>query len=61
MVQGYTDEAVAKVASQLSADVVVIGTLGQTGQAKTRRGNTAERVISAVDVDVVVVNSEYEE
>lgn len=61
VVQGYTDEAVAKVASQLNADVVVIGTLGQTGQAKTRRGNTAERVISAVDVDVVVVNSEYQQ
>ncbi len=60
VVQGYTDEAVAKAANDLHADVVVIGTLGQTGQAKTRRGNTAERVISAVDVDVVVVNSEYE-
>jgi universal stress protein E len=60
VVQGYTDEAVATAAKKLSADVVVIGTLGQTGQAKTRRGNTAERVISAVKVDVVVVNSEYE-
>lgn len=60
VVQGYTDEAIAKVAKDINADVVVIGTLGQTGLAKTRRGNTAERVISAVDVDVVVVNSEYE-
>jgi universal stress protein E len=59
-VKGYTDEAIAKVAKDISADVVIIGTLGQTGQAKTRRGNTAERVMSALDVDVVVVNSEYE-
>jgi len=59
VVKGYTDEAIAKVAKEISADVVIIGTLGQTGQAKTRRGNTAERVISALDVDVVVVNSEY--
>ena len=50
---------IAKVAKKIDADVVVIGTLGQTGLTKTRRGNTAERVISAVDVDVVVVNSEY--
>ncbi len=57
--KGYTDEVISKVAKQVDADVVVIGTLGQTGLTKTRRGNTAERVISAVDVDVVVVNSEY--
>ncbi|MDB4032250.1 universal stress protein, partial [Porticoccaceae bacterium] len=60
VVQGYTDEAIAKVAKAISADVVIIGTLGQTGVIKTLRGNTAERVISAVDVDVVVINSEYE-
>jgi universal stress protein E len=59
VVKGYTDEVIAKVAKKIDADVVVIGTLGQTGLTKTRRGNTAERVISAVDVDVVVVNSEY--
>jgi len=59
VIKGYTDEVVAKVAKDISADVVVIGTLGQTGQAKTRRGNTAERVMSALDADVVVVNSEY--
>jgi universal stress protein E len=59
VVKGYTDEVIAKVAKKVDADVVVIGTLGQTGLTKTRRGNTAERVISALDVDIVVVNSEY--
>ena len=60
MVKGYTDETVAETAKKLKADLVVIGTLGQTGLIKTRRGNTAERVISALDVDIVVVNTEYE-
>jgi universal stress protein E len=59
VVQGYTDEAIAKVAKEIGADVVLIGTLGQTGMIKTIRGNTAERVISALEVDVVVINSEY--
>ena len=59
VVQGYTDEAIAKVSKEISADVVIIGTLGQNGMIKTIRGNTAERVISALDVDVVVINSEY--
>ncbi len=60
VVKGYTDEAVAKTAKKLKADLVVMGTLGQTGLTSTRRGNTAERVISALDVDVAVVNTEYE-
>jgi universal stress protein E len=59
VLKGYTDEVISKVAKKVDADVVIIGTLGQTGLTKTRRGNTAERVISALDVDVVVVNSEY--
>ena len=57
VVKGYTDEAVAKTAKKLKADLVVMGTLGQTGLTSTRRGNTAERVISALDVDVAVVNT----
>ena len=60
VVKGYTDETVAETAKKLSADLVIMGTLGQTGLIKTRRGNTAERVISALDVDIVVVNTEYE-
>jgi universal stress protein E len=60
VVKGYTDEAVAETAKKLNADLVIMGTLGQTGLIKTRRGNTAERVISALDVDVAVVNTEYE-
>lgn len=59
VMQGYTDEVIATMAKKTEADLVVIGTLGQTGLTKTRRGNTAERVISAVDVDVVVVNSDF--
>ena len=57
VMQGYTDEVIATVGKKVNADVVVIGTLGQTGLTKTRRGNTAERVISAVGVDVLVVNT----
>ena len=60
VVPGYTDEAVAKTAKEIDADLVIMGTLGQTGQTATRRGNTAERVISGLDVDVVVVNTEYQ-
>lgn len=53
---GYTDEAVAKVANELNADLVVMGTLGQNGMIKSRRGNTAAGVIAALTQDIMVVN-----
>jgi len=54
--QGYTNDAVSAVANRLDADLVIMGTLGQNGLDKSRRGNTAERLISALDQDIVVVN-----
>jgi len=54
---GYTDEAVAKVASKINADLVVMGTLGQNGLINSRRGNTAARVIAGLTQDIMVVNS----
>lgn len=56
VVQGYTDEVVSKVANEINADLVIMGTLGQNGLVSSRRGNTAERVIAALTQDVMVVN-----
>lgn len=56
VVQGYTDEVVSKVANEINADLVIMGTLGQNGMTTSRRGNTAERVIAALHQDVMVVN-----
>lgn len=53
---GYTDEVVADVAKDIEADIVIIGTLGQTGKSRTRRGNTASRVIAGLSSDVMVFN-----
>jgi len=58
VVQGYTDESVSKVATEVKADLVVMGTLGQNGMIKSRRGNTAERVISGLSQDIMLVNSQ---
>lgn len=55
---GYTSEAVSEVAEEINADLVVMGTLGQNGMTTTRRGNTAERLIAALDTDVMVINHE---
>ncbi|WP_341938532.1 universal stress protein [Marinimicrobium sp. C2-29] len=55
---GYTSDVVAEVATDINADLVVMGTLGQNGMATSRRGNTAERLIAALDDDVMVINHE---
>ncbi|WP_390595057.1 universal stress protein [Simiduia litorea] len=55
--QGYTAEVVAAVASAIDADLVIMGTLNQLGSTGTLlRGNTAERVIGGLDIDVMVCN-----
>lgn len=54
---GYTADAVSVVASRINADLVVMGTLGQNGLVRSRRGNTAERVISALSQDIMVINN----
>ncbi len=57
VVQGYTSDAISEVVSKIGADILIMGSLGQNGRKSTlRRGNTAERVIGAVDTDVVVLN-----
>lgn len=55
---GYTSEVVANLSEKIHADLIVMGTLGQNGMFKTRRGYTAERLIMAVDTDVMVINHE---
>jgi universal stress protein E len=55
---GYTSDVVSEVAEAINADLVIMGTLGQNGMATTRRGNTAERLIAALDDDVMVINHE---
>ncbi len=55
---GYTSEVVSALAARINADLIVMGTLGQNGMTTTRRGNTAERLIAAVDTDVMVINHE---
>ncbi len=55
---GYTSDVVSALAEKIGADLIVMGTLGQNGMTKTRRGNTAERLIAAVDTDVMVLNHE---
>ncbi|MYM62765.1 universal stress protein [Pseudomaricurvus sp. HS19] len=56
ILQGPADEVVSKLAEEISADIVVIGTLRRKGLLMAMRGNTSERVMSALKVDVMTLN-----
>src|SRR5690606_34753606 len=53
---GYTSEVVSSVAEKIHADMVVMNNLGKNCMTTSRRGNTAERLINALDTDVMVIN-----
>jgi universal stress protein E len=53
---GEPDEVIAKVSKKIDADVVVLGMRRRNGLATSMRGNISERVIQALEVDVLSVN-----
>ena len=53
--QGLPETAIPKIAEQLDAELVVIGTVGRVGISAALIGNTAEHVIDALNCDVLAV------
>ena len=53
--QGAPAEAIIDAAKRLDVDVIVIGTIARSGAAGLVIGNTAERILDRVDVDVLAV------
>lgn len=54
--QGSPDEVVAEVAQEISADIIVVGTLRRRGVMLAMRGNTSEQVMSRVKQDIMTLN-----
>ena len=55
MAEGLPSEQIVMASRQLQADLVVMGTIGRSGIAGHVIGNTAERVIAALDCSVLAV------
>jgi universal stress protein E len=53
--EGMPEDVIPKLAKQLDAEMVVIGTIGRTGLSAAIIGNTAEHVIDRLDCDVLAV------
>ncbi|PJG86410.1 universal stress protein UspE [Conservatibacter flavescens] len=53
--EGFPEEVIPKVAQELGAELVVLGTVGRTGLSAAFLGNTAEHVISKLNCNLLAI------
>lgn len=53
--EGLPEDVIPQVASELDAELVIIGTVGRQGISAALLGNTAEHVIDKLDCDVLAI------
>lgn len=53
--EGMPEDVLPQLASELDAEIMVIGTIGRTGLSAAIIGNTAEHVIDRLDCDVLAI------
>ncbi|TRW49762.1 universal stress protein UspE [Aliidiomarina halalkaliphila] len=56
--EGLPDDEVPRVANELDAELVVLGTIGRTGITAALLGNTAEHVIEQLNCDLLAIKPE---
>jgi universal stress protein E len=56
--QGLPEDVIPKVAEELKAGLVILGTTGRTGLSAVFIGNTAENVIDKINCDVLALKPE---
>jgi universal stress protein E len=56
-IEGQPAKVIAEVAERVKADLVIIGNASRQGAKAAVIGNTAEKVLDAVDANVLVVNA----
>lgn len=56
--EGLPEDVIPKVAEELDAELVVIGSIGRTGISAALLGNTAEHVIDQLNCDVLALRPE---
>ncbi|MCV6623873.1 MAG: universal stress protein [Cellvibrionaceae bacterium] len=54
--QGAPEDVISEAAKELDADIVLIGTLARKGLLAAMRGNTSERVLTQLEMDVMALN-----
>lgn len=57
--EGMPEDVIPKVAKEIDAEIVIIGTIGRTGLSAAIIGNTAEHVIDRLDCDILALKPEH--
>ncbi len=55
VIKGHAQHVVPELASELAADLVVMGTVARTGIAGLFMGNTAEDILTQLDCSVLTI------
>lgn len=55
LIRGHAEDVVRKCASNLGAELVVMGTVGRTGIPGFVIGNTAEAIVNSIDCSILAV------
>lgn len=58
LLKGHPENVLPEVARKLSADLLIMGTVGRVGLAGVFMGNTAESILSRVDCSVLALKPE---
>lgn len=59
VLEGMPEDVIPRIAKELDAEMVLIGTIGRTGLSAAIIGNTAEHVIDRLDCDVLALKTEH--
>lgn len=59
VLEGLPEDVIPKVAKEIDAEIVIIGTIGRTGLSAAIIGNTAEHVIDKLDCDILALKPEH--
>lgn len=57
VVSGFPAESIKKIAEEEDVDLIVISSSGKTGLHKLLIGSVAEKVVSIVDMDVLLIHN----
>ena len=55
LLKGWARQAIPALATQIKADLLVMGTVGRTGVAGLFMGNTAETILNQIDCSVLAI------
>ena len=55
VLEGFPEDVIPKVAKEIEAELVILGTVGRTGLSAALLGNTAEHVISKLNCNLLAV------